>query len=685
MTGTSTPSSGLSPRSARFRHSVHHIPTPGVDADRPKRYDPLITNLWIVGSIAVLMIVLGVGLEIALHLSSINNGFYVPQQNIFSFVSTQFLTSFFPTLLVAPLGFFWSVADWMLRWYQPYVTLSEGNASADKSILLDYTLAHKYLCAHCAIGDIPTATRWFGAPGDTDATALSLRTVGLLPTISQLNAFLASAGFADAAVYNNLEDPPFIRGGWAAAQFSVSLFLLTSTPSNGRLSQAPPQSLLNGSLAINTTGIQTKVNCVNAASLTLAPLTAGNFSISSTSPTGCASTVIFNSSDASQQYGVMNTANCAAAGQDIAFQPVMFWFFHLNTSNEPEAAAVFCRPTIGVFNIEAAMNLNDGSLGNVTVFSSYVPSNNVTGSPLNGQAYNGVTFDPSSDPFIQARATAIGSGIPGTIFRYATQLPNGPQSTFGAPNGFVNATTTVYTQHLALAAKSIYFLPVNQTLPAQLTSSLPRLFIEPLSAHLLSALLIIIGVIGMAVQAIHRHSRRHLRLTSPPGSIAAIVSLTSRSGFGELLLPYDNEESMSAKLAGLTFRLDRRTGAILAEEDGFVNPDGSMMTLLDGKHKRGYSCVGVDSLRGVAGIRNIGTGAIGPGFTRANVIGVDVVGVSVRIIGLEFSFQGRHRGCSGGNSISGELSSNNTLFIDGITLRHRFPYLEKKANAGNWP
>ncbi|KAH7906363.1 hypothetical protein BJ138DRAFT_1162777 [Hygrophoropsis aurantiaca] len=599
MTETSTPPSGPSPRSARFQDSVHHIPTPGVAAHRPERYEPLITNLWIVGGVSALMIAFGIALEIALHYSTVNNGFYVPEKNIFSFVSTQFLTSFFPTLLVAPLGFFWAVADWMLRWYQPYVTLSEGRATAEKSILLDYIALNRFAALYISLkhkhwlinisallalsvillqpfaGSLLEVTQ---VPHTSDAIALNQRSVGLLPTINQLNAFLASAGFADAAVYNNLADPPFVRGGWTAAQFS-----------------APPQSYLNGSLAINTTGVQTKVNCANAASVVLNPLANSDFTLTSTSSTGCAASVLFNSTVASQQYGVINTPNCAASGQDIAFQPVMFWFFHLNTNNEPEGAAVFCRPTIGVYNAEVSMNLNNGSLGNVTMLSSYVPANNVTGSPLNGQAYNGVTFDASNDTFIQARATAIGSGIPGTIFRYATQLPGGPQSTFDAPGGFTNATTAVYTQHLALAAASIYFLPVNETLPAQLTSSIPRLFVEALSAHLLSALLIIIGVVGMTIQVIHRHTRRNLWLTSPPGSIAAIVSLTSRSGFGELLLPYDNEESMSNKLAGLTFRLDRRTGAILAEEDSLVNPDGSMVSLLERKHRRNYS-VGVDSL-----------------------------------------------------------------------------------------
>ena len=91
-----------------------------------------------------------------------------------------------------------------------------------------------------------------------------------------------------------------------------------------------------------------------------------------------------------------------------------------------------------------------------------------------------------------------------------------------------------------------------------------------------------IGLIGLFVHFSHRRARRALWLTSRPGSIAAIVSLTNRSGFGDLLVPYDDEDSIKRKLVGLTFRLDRRTGAIVAddEEGDYVQRDDSRTSLL---------------------------------------------------------------------------------------------------------
>ena len=99
------------------------------------------------------------------------------------------------------------------------------------------------------------------------------------------------------------------------------------------------------------------------------------------------------------------------------------------------------------------------------------------------------------------------------------------------------------------------------------------------------------GIAGIYVHVKHRRAREKLWLTSHPGSIASIVALTSRSGFGELLLPYDDQATMQHKLSGLRFYLDRRTGAILADDDqgehyAYVpmGRDDAMMSLLG--HKR---------------------------------------------------------------------------------------------------
>ncbi|KAL4065570.1 hypothetical protein V8B97DRAFT_1150922 [Scleroderma yunnanense] len=579
---------GVSPRSQRFRHSVHEIPTPGSQTKRPPRYEPFIINMWFVAAVAMCMVGFGIAIEVALHISITRNGYHVPEKNVFSFVSTQFLTSFFPTLLVVPLAYFWSIADWMLRWYQPYITLAEGNVPASRSILLDYialnqlfvlfySLKYKHyliyvstLTAFTVILLQPLAGSLLQVrqvPYTSNSTAISTRSVALSPDVAQLNAFLSAAGYTEAAVYDDLGDPPYVHGVWTAASF-----------------EAPPGLYLNGTLAVNVTGIQTHVNCVNPTSLNLTS-SGGNYTAQATFPNACFTNLVFAASNGNQQYSVMNASNCAPQGQNIEFQPVVFWYYFQDTSasSAPEVAAVFCAPQVSVFATMTSMDLSNGTLGNCTIVGDYVEANNVTGSPLNGQTFNGVVFNQSSNVFIAARALAINSGVPGTIYRFASLQPGGMQSVFNDPYGWLNATSKIYTQHLAVAAQANYLGPNNETIPAILTTNIPRLFIESLPAHLLSGLLILIGLTGFIVHFLHAKARRKLWLTSPPGSIASIVAMTSRSGFGELLLPYDDEERMRTNLTGLKFRLDPRTGAIVAEEDTGVHV-GEGASLLGGEH-----------------------------------------------------------------------------------------------------
>lgn len=585
--GASPSSFGVSPRSQRFRQSVYQIPTPG-PTKRPPRYEPFIIKTWLVAVVAACMICFGIAIEVALHISSTQNGFHVREKNVFPFASTQFLTSFFPTLLVVPLAYFWSLADWMVRWYQPYISLAEGNVPASRSILLDYialnqifvllySLKYKHylvyistLTAFTVILLQPLAGSLLQVrqvPYTSDSTAISTRIAALSPDVSQLNAFLAGAGYVDAAVYGDLGDPPYVHGVWTAAWF-----------------EAPPGLYLNGSLAVNTTGIRTEVNCVNPTSLNLSS-SGGNYTAHATFSNACSASLAFATSNGNQQYSVLNASSCAPQGQDIEFQPVVFWYYFQDTSagSGPNVAAVFCAPTINVFAMTTSMDLSNGALGNCTILDTSVGSNNVTGSPLNGQAFNGVVFNQSSNVFIAARAIAINSGVPGTVFRFASQQPGGVQSVFNNPHGWLNATSNIYTQHLAIATQAVYFGPNNETIPAILTTNAPRLFVEPFPAHFLSVLLITIGITGLSVHLLHARSRRKLWLTTPPGSIASIVSMTSRSGFGELLLPYDDERQMRANLTGLKFGLDPRTGAIVAEEEPGAGGEG--VSLLTGEDK----------------------------------------------------------------------------------------------------
>ncbi|KAF8259241.1 hypothetical protein EI94DRAFT_1616713 [Lactarius quietus] len=577
-----------------FRSSVSLIPTPGTVSRRHPTYEPVPLRFWVVALGCGLLTFLGVALEVALRISNKNDGFFVPQKNVFSFVSTGFLTSFFPSLIFGPLAMMVHSFDWAIRMWNPYLILSRGNASADETLLVDYIAdsrifitinALKFKHRFVLVSGITTlATLLFqplaGAifsvrqlPNSAASTVQSIRTFGLTPNVNNLNAFAAAAGYAEASVYNNLGAPPFTCFapglGWATAEFVF-----------------PTDAYLNGSMTVNTTGIVTTANCAVPNQFSVNSSIATNWTVTTTSVEGCTVHASFDPNNSDQQYGVLNVPNCGSNSTDPTFQPVVFWFWR----QEPNSgAAVFCEPRIQLHDLTAFASLNNGTLTNIVPIDDYPAANNISGPPLNGIPYNGVIFNSSTDINVQARATSIRSGIPNAIFRLAQQSPGGLDFAFQNPIAFVNYTAQVYTQHLSLATTSNYFLPSNNTVPSVLTQLVPRLYVEPLATHTLSSICLLSSAIIFTLHFLHLRERRPIYLAHPPGSIGSAVALTSHSGFGELLLPYDDYTTFSRALAPLRFSLDRRTGAIVVDDSAVAyvgemsrqsTRDETMMTLM---------------------------------------------------------------------------------------------------------
>src|SRR6267154_2829247 len=153
--------------------------------------------------------------------------------------------------------------------------------------------------------------------------------------------------------------------------------------------QVPSDSILTETLAVNTTGIQTHLNCIKPTSFNTATISSSNVTLQATFSAGCNVSLNLDPSDGTDQFSVTAASTCAPSNQDLNFQPVVFWFYHLTDSGAPEGTAVFCQPSIAIFEIETSMNLNDGSLGTCTIVEPFNNTNNVTGNPLNSEAYNG--------------------------------------------------------------------------------------------------------------------------------------------------------------------------------------------------------------------------------------------------------------------------------------------------------
>ena len=170
---------------------------------------------------------------------------------------------------------------------------------------------------------------------------------------------------------------------------------------------------LNATVRINTTGIKTTTNCTLPKQLGLSLNSSGVhhrvFTISATSVEGCSQNVSFGGYD-EPVYGVQTVRNCGTNTSDLAFQPVrqslssfsaymrglsrttvqVIFFFMDKSLNG--TAAVFCQPTMQLFDVTAFATLNNNSLTNVTIIDKYLKPNNVSGPPLNGVLHNGHVF-----------------------------------------------------------------------------------------------------------------------------------------------------------------------------------------------------------------------------------------------------------------------------------------------------
>ncbi|KAJ6589239.1 hypothetical protein B0H19DRAFT_923038, partial [Mycena capillaripes] len=548
---------------------------------------PVTLRSWVVTLVVFTLFGLAVVLEVSLLISTRHRGFSAPDHDLLARFSPRFITAFLPTLLGAGLLIIWQSSDRLYRELQPYVVLAKGNATAAEGLLSNYvpyrrnpfligsfrlsiygTIIKAIKFRHYLIL-MSSATTLLGSflqplagaviqigqiPQTVNGISIQSKTaIGLAPDVAELNAFLAAAGFAEAAVFHGLPDPPFIFGGWSVAEFEF-----------------PSGSVLNGTLSVNTTAIQTKANCEAPQSFALSTPGTSNFTIDASNSGGCSGSVPFDpeATSTSTQYGVIAVPNCGS--DEVEFQPVMFWFFHRKDDDiqTPQGAAIFCNPTIAAFNVIAEVDLNNRSIISITQLDSVTTSNNVTGDPLHGQAYNSLKFESNNDTFIHARAISVAAGVSGAIFRFASQLPDGLQPIFDGPNGFLSITSQVFTQHLSISAKSIYFVASPSDAVANMTCLVSRLLIEhvfhALPAHALAGVLTVIGFSALILHLVHMRQRRRFFLAASPGSIAHIMSLGAHARFPERLYPYDDDDDILRKLKGLKFSLDPRTGAIVA-------------------------------------------------------------------------------------------------------------------------
>ncbi|KAG8919279.1 hypothetical protein FRC02_001762 [Tulasnella sp. 418] len=286
--------------------------------------------------------------------------------------------------------------------------------------------------------------------------------LGLDPEILTLEHFAAGAGYAEAAVYHNLSDPPFVYNlHWAIAEFVVP---------------PKPSYAANATVIVPTVAVETECNCDQADSvdLTLASAPGGNHTF-----TGkwydCTITLQIPD-EGIDQYGVETIMECPSnAAQPPWFKPITFWFL---SSEIKQVAMVFCQPKVSVYNVLVEADLGTGLLKEVTVLDQNVPKNEMSGEPMNGRGYNGIAFDMSqAGRYGPARAISIQTGLPAAIHKLAQTSPGGVPAVMKNVDGFWWLTKMTYTRYLSIVAKSAYFVDDHDTINSIFENYEIRIFV----------------------------------------------------------------------------------------------------------------------------------------------------------------------------------------------------------------
>ncbi|KAL1754237.1 hypothetical protein FB107DRAFT_216206, partial [Schizophyllum commune] len=378
----------------------------------------------------------------------------------------------------------------------------------------------------------------------------------LIPTRKcEDTAFLTAAGFASANVLYDLKEPSFIHDGYTIAPFEL--------PTN------PP----NSTVTANTTAMKSSTNCraVDVNRVHHITDTVDEWLLSAELD-GC-----------SQNWQVDHRAvslfgtdalNCTS-GVAPQFAPVVFWFFTYQPS--VAASATFCYPSFELLDVSVSVDHASGNITGVSELGEFTSSSNFSQfagnmSSLNGTPFNGVVFNLTNpDSYVLERANATQLSLPAAVFQQASQREGGLQASFDN-NDFTPSSDSVYSTYLQLIARSIYFVPDRQLMFVEVKSFKKRLFLSDIAVHLLTAALLLLAILAVTSHIIHRRDRRQLRLRHQPGTIASAVSLGAQTSIGTILADHTNasDKDIREALAGRRFRIHPTTMKIVMEgEDGY--------------------------------------------------------------------------------------------------------------------
>ncbi|KAF8336843.1 uncharacterized protein EI90DRAFT_3119173 [Cantharellus anzutake] len=577
---------GPTPTSSSFADRIHQrrrvsrtTATHPLGQTPSKPWEPMQLRTQVMVSIIVLCFCFTVALEVVLYFNKKAFGWPLPP---FAKRSKNFHVIFtaVPVFLAWALSMHVREVDRDIKLLQPYVDMTKGGASAELSVLLDYTRESQFvvlpatlrnghltaflstmLCIVCLIlSPLTSSYIYYQAP--PPEFTIPLKNVQIqerlgLPSSLDLVKVDAAGAFMKAASSFELSPPPFVRflpgGSWTATRVN-----LTSPVNEAGVAFAEMICIRSAS------------NCSNADSVAYNVDTGVISGVSQKFQ--CSFQTVASDSPGFNEVPYPYGITVCNDGKNTFSSPVVFWMLeNVDGHSNPQPLATVCTGEIFLNNSTASLNSSTLSLLHIvdegppgTGDLARIDLNNA---PFNGTAFNGL-FPSNASATVQDRAMlnstihSVGKAVVQNVIAGTVTQVN------ITADDLTSTTSQVYGHYLGMVASIMYYTPLeNTTTSGDLYPVGDRLFISGAITHVLAVLFFLIAQGSIFIIVLHHRDMTNLILGSPPGTIAAAVAVAGQSELPYLLAEKDTVTDIKTKLSGLSFSLDSHTGQLRVEEE----------------------------------------------------------------------------------------------------------------------
>ncbi|KIJ42853.1 hypothetical protein M422DRAFT_253950 [Sphaerobolus stellatus SS14] len=551
---------------------------PRKDSSSETFWRPFTLNPWFASGLLILVLSLAIALQVGLHFSNLRTGWEITRNSSLVSSITHYATRLIPVIIAMFIIALWAGTDADIKRMQPFIELASGNAPASRTLFIDYVNSHymkalfqsmrnkHYIVAlssamlvlgfavqPLAASIFSMKDTWWRLP---EISIRTFNTPGLDLTYTNLSVASASMGLVAATAVNDISTPVFVKGSWALEDIEL-----------------PTALVANGSLFTNVTAIRSLPNCQQSNNINMTELEGGNFQVIGEFDGWIIGYVAeFISSGTEWYRATVNTSCSSSSDPRPDFNPVSFLVLHVNPQGGRANAMVYCKPTIDLVIANVQIELKTGQFV-VHDFINYTLPNNITdpGGFMKGRAFNGFGFGcgPSGqalneeiyDTYIQTFTTALETK--------AIRSPSGLEGQI-ISGGMLGITEELYGQYLSTMAKGIYFLRSDaKSNTAFIETWQTRLFMVSSATHVLTAILLLFFISGIAVHMLHFRYRRALQLTRRPGTLATAIAYTADSNLRNHFRSIVPEGRFNEYLAENHFKLDMKTARIMMEETDY--------------------------------------------------------------------------------------------------------------------